>query len=708
MKAQAAAYYVALSRDERFLVAGSGEQAQVWDTATGEPLSPPLKHNGIVHSVAFLPDGHRILTACGNTAQIWDLAAGETAVQLLPHGAAVAHGSLSSDGKTAVTMGQDRVIRLWNTATGEPLWNAWPREGEPHSIEFSADGERIVIAQGEEARVWSVKTGKPLSAAMKHAGGVEHAVFSPDGRMVATAGADHVARVWDAATGQPISPPLRHGGRVGQVRFSSDNLLVATGSEDHTARIWNATSGAPVTSPLQHGGFVGTVRFSPDSRLLLTAGADRTAMIWNAASGAAVSPPLKHLAFARDATFSPDGQFVATSSYDQTARVWRVANGQPVTPPLKHFGLVDGVVFSKDGRYVATISRDHVAQVWESATGEPLTPPLLHGGRVHDAVFDPGGRELITLSGDAMVRRWPLDLSPPSRPVGDLVLQADMLDGHYIDATGGFMPLEPEAFQSAWQRLRSNYPGDFAVSDREVNAWHGRNAAELALRGDWAGVIEHLDVVLNSKFSRPSDWRLRGRAHAELGHWQQAADDLEQAGNRGIGDGELIYQFGLLCMSLGNEEKARNCSERLLSRLACDASPDAADHAARLAGLLARHDTDWKAVLQAAEAAVAAQPKNTDYLATMSLVQGRTERWPDAIKRLESLANFGEFKINPVPALLLAIAHHSLGNRDAAQEWLKKANQLIERHDSEGKPPPPRPWERQLEIEILRREAIGK
>jgi eukaryotic-like serine/threonine-protein kinase len=480
IRPQAAAFYVAWDREARHIVTGSAEVAQVWDAETGEPLCPPLKHNGIVSAVAFLPDGHRILTACGNTAQIWDLAAGETPVQPLRHPTTVVHAALSPNGGRAVTIGDDRSVRVWNTATGEAL--NLKSEVFADAVAFSPDGERMVLAMGDAAQVWSVTTGEPLTPLMKHAGTIDSVAFSPDGSKIATASGDQTARTWDAATGLAISPPLLHRGKVLQAAFSPDNQLLATASEDHTARIWDAATGAAKTPALQHDGFVGTVRFSPDGRLLVTAGAGRAGRIWNVTTGSEVTTPLKHLAFARDAIFSPDGRLVATGSYDQTARIWQVTNGQPLTPPLKHGGLVDMIQFRRDGKYLLTISRDRAVQVWEAATGDPLTPRLYHAGLVHTAAFDRDGLHVITISGNALVRRWPLDLKPDRRPVTELVNQSHLLDGHYIDTTGGFMPLEPSAFHADWQRLRSKYPADFTVSEQEARAWQDRIAAERALR----------------------------------------------------------------------------------------------------------------------------------------------------------------------------------------------------------------------------------
>ena len=65
---------VAFSPDGKAVLTGSDDRtARLWDAATGQPIGPPLAHQGAVRAVAFSPDGKAVLTGSDDkTARLWE------------------------------------------------------------------------------------------------------------------------------------------------------------------------------------------------------------------------------------------------------------------------------------------------------------------------------------------------------------------------------------------------------------------------------------------------------------------------------------------------------------------------------------------------------------------------------------------------------------------------------------------------------------
>lgn len=128
----------AFSPDGRRIVTASGDfgkagEGRVWDAATGQPLSPPLRHASVVHAAAFSPDGRWVVTAGGGVgmpgkspatgeARVWDAASGRPITPLLRHDRSIASVAFAPDGRRLVTASSDGTARVWDVvADTRPL-----------------------------------------------------------------------------------------------------------------------------------------------------------------------------------------------------------------------------------------------------------------------------------------------------------------------------------------------------------------------------------------------------------------------------------------------------------------------------------------------------------------------------------------------------------------------------------------------------------
>ena len=176
---------------------------RVWNVTSGELLWKGV-HRETVRMVAFSPDGRLLISGSNDdTAQIWDSASGQPIGRELVHRGEVFTVGFSPNGKLAVTGGYDGAVRFWDVPSGQPVGEPMRHEGVVWTAVFSADGKRLLTGSADRtARLWDVASCLPLSPPLPHRDHVLAAGISPSGDIALT------GRMWRLPRPLPDDQPL--------------------------------------------------------------------------------------------------------------------------------------------------------------------------------------------------------------------------------------------------------------------------------------------------------------------------------------------------------------------------------------------------------------------------------------------------------------------------------------------------------------------
>jgi WD40 repeat protein len=476
-------------------------QARLWDTQTGQPRADVPQTEKMVEWVSADPDGKTMLIASGSDIRRVEIALPQPGRKLEgPQDYACSSMAFSPDGKkiAMATFQKGRSeVHFWDPVTARPAGQSIPfGDGKRQGwyVAYSPDGKVLLTVDASypqdpsdpaTARLWDAAThkviGEPIPvqwSAESWTSRVHTIGFSPDGKRLLLA-RGKVARLYDTATGQPVGKPLEHGASIRAVAFSPDGKRIVTAGDDKTARFWEATTGQPAGEALRHQAAVSFVVFSPDGKSVLTS-AGQTARLWQAATGQPIGAPLRHGAPA--ARFSPDGKTVLMAAADPTGgknwdavRLWDAQTGKPHGPYVHHGALIVDMAFSPDGRTIMTAGSGTYGtegiRFWDAATERPLgkvlwthwNQPVRAQGV--SAVFSPDGRTLLAKTALVEPRPFPegdrhfhearLFAVPP--PVegnpARLRLWVEVITGRELDAGGEIIDLDAQTWQQRWQQL---------------------------------------------------------------------------------------------------------------------------------------------------------------------------------------------------------------------------------------------------------------
>ncbi len=203
---------------------------------------------GDIRKIAYSPDGTRLAVASGAGIWIYNSQTGEELNLLMGHTNykdIATKISFSPDGLLLASVGgEDKNIRIWNTATGKTIRTLTLNRGSFRGVSFSPDGLTIASGSYDAVYLWDVATGKTIRTFEVSDEVISKSVaFSPDGQIIALGSYDDTIHLWDVATGTNIQTLKGNQREAVDITFSPDGKLLASGG-GNTLHIWDVRTGA--------------------------------------------------------------------------------------------------------------------------------------------------------------------------------------------------------------------------------------------------------------------------------------------------------------------------------------------------------------------------------------------------------------------------------------------------------------------------------
>jgi len=235
---------------------------------------------------------------------------------------------LLKDGTTAITAGDDEVIRLWDLTTGAEIARLPGHQGTVNALALTLDEQLLISASTDRTiRFWDLDQRQEVSRIDNaHATPINAVVVSPVGQIFASASAGGDIKLWDLQTLAEVGTLDGQAGLINHLVFTRDGQYLASGGL--ALRLWDVNSQQERLALAGHDSFINRLEVTADGRRLITASADHTIRIWDLATGDLQMELDQHTNFVNDLWV--DGARLWSASADQSVRVWDTASGMPL------------------------------------------------------------------------------------------------------------------------------------------------------------------------------------------------------------------------------------------------------------------------------------------------------------------------------------------------------------------------------------------
>lgn len=317
------------------------------------------------------------------------------------HSGTVADMLFTNNGKTLISISNDKTIRFWDSHAGTLIRTLRGEFGEGadgvlFSCALSPDGHLFAIGGFPfkyGIRVFNLDNGAQEATLKGVKSGMNDLCFSPDGNLLAGACADKTIRIWKMNNKNNIEPRYAaviegHTAPVYSIAFSPDGKKLISGSFDGSVRMWNVSDLEAIKQIAimrKHETEVRCVAYSPNGRQIVSGGFDNKILLWDTA-GHFIRQIDELQQSINTLTFSSDGRNLLAMS--KTGVVYSMATFKRLQIFNRHNNTVTAACFFKNDLVATAGGNDNDIYVWNPSNGEIISHIVGKGRTVWSLAFD--------------------------------------------------------------------------------------------------------------------------------------------------------------------------------------------------------------------------------------------------------------------------------------------------------------------------------
>jgi len=379
-----------------------------------------LRHAGL--SNFLLLDGGKTALSAGNDRllRFWDLSTGEQKHTVKLDGFVGAGGwiTLAPNGQTAAAVDKGRIVIL-EVASGRQIKVVPAPKSGVMSLCFSPDGQTLAVGRQDwEFTFLEWQTGKErqLKLPVFTPDNVQftldssfHGCFSPDGKwFVAGAQSLQPLGIFDVITGREAYRLNCHAFTStvspDSKRFAVSSWKNDRGERETVIRLFDLGSGKEIAQfPQGYDEGFFSLAFTPDGNSLACAFSDNSSLLDLRTGKVVYRLPDRQIS----PIFSPDGKILVTSD-GQCLHCWDAA-GKEIQPRPGRFGYTPILAISPDGQRLAAGDwMNQTVDIWNPTTSRLLGSLPLKGEQryVRNMAFTRDGQTLISAQGMGFIQFW--------------------------------------------------------------------------------------------------------------------------------------------------------------------------------------------------------------------------------------------------------------------------------------------------------------